>query len=397
MIRPRFFNLLVFILLFWIGSHFGHWNWSQFFLVFLGLMPLFSYLFACLERRTLSFHAAGLERYIERGEMARWTFQLKRKRGIQPLFMQAVFNSPEAPGDVRTEEFQLLGAKIFQMTLELPGRHIGEIQPRNFSLYITDPLGFFRLPVRHIQVEDFPLVAVLPLSLLSVREKDKSDQTIEESEHISDKSESEIDEIDRMRPMQPGDPMRSIHWKLSARMQSWMVRQYEKADEQQITFLIAPPSIDDIKRPDAEALLYRRDALLDRVSAAAQSFLTQDYSLRLKLRQPWIDINLYTHLNEYASLRIRLSHLPYQMDCGLYEQLTDEILLGENRFYCIFSDTLDTAIAERLLLLAASAQAVMLSLLEPREGLPQAWREEIRRLSLYGVKVYLHRMGRREG
>lgn len=389
MIRPRFYFWLTFVFLLWLGTHLGDWNWANLLLIFLLLLPLFSLLSAFLLRQRIRLEAGGQMNYIERGRVARWIYSLKTPRSMGAFVLLTQFR--EKNGESESSEMVLRGGEQFDMAIEMIGRHTGMLRPADMQLRILDSFAFFSLKIGDLDEQSFPQIAVLPRSLTDVSEKDESRRVLDSADQISRKSETQTDEIDRMRQMQPGDRIRSIHWKLSARMQQWMVRQYEKADEAQIHYLMHLPSADGSNDEINEQALYIRDAVLDRVSATAQNFLNNRYTICLQTRMPWLEKLEIKNMDEYSLLRIRLAELPYRRETSFEEQLFEESEQDGKRFYCLFSYELSQTICDEILLLALRAQGVMIQLVSPSRRVPPEWRGLIELLAHHGIKVYLSR------
>lgn len=396
MIRPRFYFWLLFLFGVWVGTHFGHWPWVNLLLFFLLLLPLFSLLSALISKRRIKLQLIGEEPYIERGQYARWYFRLNIRHQLRTLFLHGQFFDSMSKNNGSSEEFRIRPGEQFQLVIEMAGRHCGKVRPHHFQLRMLDPLGFFSLKLGKITEDQFADIAVMPLSLMTIREQNDTRSPIEAGEHASKKSDTDLDEIDRMRPMQAGDRMRSIHWKLSARMQTWMVRQYEKADEAQLCFLVNLPHVEHPEDPEEEPLLTLRDRVLDQVSASCQSLLNDGYKILLKTRMPWPVVTTADSMSEYDMLRIQLAGLPFEQTVSIEEQLFEEEMLPGSRFYCIVSADLNENLATELLILASRAQGILLQLVSPSEQIPAQWQEQIKRLSQLNIKVQLIRLsGRR--
>ena len=95
------------------------------------------------------------------------------------------------------------------------------------------------------------------------------------------KSENQPEEISGsdVRTYQTGDPLHTIHWKLSARQGEWMVRLPEKMEKRQVTILLraamAPEDSQDIE------FLRKRDFFLEFIVSAAWHFGEQGVPVRL--------------------------------------------------------------------------------------------------------------------
>lgn len=390
MIRPRFFAYLLFLLIVWLASHFGTWVWVRLLLIFLLLLPLFSLFTLLLKRPFIRFRSDSGETMVERGSQAVWHFRIEDKLPFDLLYIEALSQVHRNLPVEHLAPFPLHGREELHLSIDMPALHCGPLRPLSFAMRIEDRFGFFRLPLRRITAEAFAPVLVLPRSLITIIDKEESDTQLEAGERMSHKSEHELDEIDRIRKMVAGDRFRSIHWKLSARMRTWMVRQFEKADENQVDIRLDFPPL-DLSSPQSEEVLALRDVVLDQVSEAMHALLNQRFSVALKVDTPWPRVIEASLLSEYNVLRIELAQLPCQGGRPLVEQLSDELTQAGSHFYLLFTSDLSAELCAQVLLLAQKAQGIMLRLTSPKNRVPAAWKERMERLTAAGVRVHLGR------
>lgn len=391
--RPRFFYWLLFACISWLISHFGTWIWLNFLVLFFFFLPLFSFFSLFIHRRRIRCQLEAGNSYVERGEVATWFFSLHSNYFFSKTTLYGSYRESSESIIEQLAPFTIAANEEIRLALQLEAKHTGPLRPYLFELRILDPLGFFSFKLIHFETEKFAPVYVLPRSLISILDKEESRAYMEGGESISKKSEHNLDEIDLVRKMQTGDHRRNIHWKISSRMQSWMVKQYEKADENELSFLFNLPNI-DFEQPNSERDLILRDLLLDNVSEAAQSFLNQDFIIKVQIRRPWPDTVIAKDLEEYEFLRMSLASLEYKQIIPFSRQLMEESLESASRFYCVFSHELTPEIVTELLILAAYAQGILLRLISPTSNPPREWRQSIERLSAAGIRVSLNRQFR---
>lgn len=114
-----------------------------------------------------------------------------------------------------------------------------------------DLLKIFRLPIWGKRWRTEELITILPEHYavpveIEVREKNGEyfGQSLQSNGRYSEEREAF-----QIREYRMGDPMRDIHWKLSAKENTWMVREYEPLLEDSVTFLI---DLSDLDIPQAE-------------------------------------------------------------------------------------------------------------------------------------------------
>lgn len=389
-IRPRFFYYLLFCLSAWFLGHFGNWAWSNTLFIFLLLLPLASFLAALWHRSRITLDLLRAAEQIERGEAASWQVRMHSRSSWQKHYLQGIYRDQASSVPEYLRPFPLNPREDLDLVIEINAEHTGPLKPFAFALSILDPCGFFALSLVSFKSADFPEVLVLPRSLISILDKDESKAYLESGEAISKKSDFDLDEIELVRPLREGDRMRDIHWKVSARMQEWMVRQYEKADENELYFLFQLPHL-EADQDAPEEVLNLRDLVLDQVSEAAQSFLSQDFNLILRYRRPWADEDKADSLDQYDSLRLSLASLAFSQPVTLAQQITEEAAVPGARFYCIFCYELSQELTTALLVLSAQAQGILLRLIYPGSTPPKEWKPWIEDLAAAGIKVTLSR------
>lgn len=364
MIRARLLLWLMVLLLIWLALHLGQWPFASYLLLFLLLLPPFAGISGFLSKKRLHSQIQSSQPAIERHQMAQWTVRIENRSRLTPVHLRLRYAlGPEA--DRYESQVQLQPRELQEVLIEMEGEHCGILQPQGLDMHLHDAFGFFRFKLSLPTSERFSEVAVMPLQLISSEDKEAPEGLLEAGEKVSQKSETLIDEIDRIRGMQPGDRMRDIHWKLSARMQSWMVRQYEKADEAQLTVLMDLP---DPLRAKGAALRERRwqvrDLILDQACAQARGLLNKGCRIDLISRMPRrVSLEART-LEDLDLLRQQMARIPAAVNLAFSVQIRDEALRPGKRFYLIFLYQLDAATTAELRVLAESANGIFVELMD---------------------------------
>ena len=201
---------------------------------------------------------------VRRGEDVLLTFRV-RHRGYLPIAPVLLEISAGSGEPVR--EICLRDRPGRLQTLSLPFRaaHVGRFSPGVRAWQVEDLLGFFRIR-RDVDPSRFDLLVLpktFPTEPLTLSPGDPgSDIMARATEDLSAPSD--------IRAYQAGDPMKKIHWKLSARKRELVVRKFDEPILREVLILMdcsRPPSRG---QPGAEAEL--RDALLE---TAASVFAAQ--------------------------------------------------------------------------------------------------------------------------
>lgn len=103
---------------------------------------------------------------------------------------------------------------------------------------VYDPIRLFsrKVPVRddNVFVNVLPTIKELPLKV----DRRTRQYMPDSDEYATDRKGDDISEIYALREYRPGDSMKSIHWKLSARTDHWMVKEFSFPQGVQILLLL---------------------------------------------------------------------------------------------------------------------------------------------------------------
>lgn len=150
--------------------------------------------------------------------------------------------------------------------------HVGRYEAHVSRLVLSDSAGLFRFRVRLRNT--FPSLLILP------RETALDMPAVPGKRRIGGPADPEHDEPDRLREFLPGDGLRRVHWKLSARRGELVVRTPERKRDADLIVALAA---DDVS-PDAF------DALSEACFAFLASAATKGGRLRLLLPSSALDL-----------------------------------------------------------------------------------------------------------
>ena len=161
-----------------------------------------------------------------------------------------------------------------RLKLDFHAAHVGVTSPGLQKLVISDLLGMFTVEKRP-DVQGGELI-VLPLpfdvgALTYAAGDSGSESMARASEDITSPAD--------VRTYQPGDAMKKIHWKLSARRQELMVRRYEAPVMPDALVLLdcsSPP-----RTVSDHAQLDLRDALLETAASVMQQNIQTEHPAKL--------------------------------------------------------------------------------------------------------------------
>lgn len=190
----------------------------------------------------------------------------------------------------------------FDIPLELPYR--GEFTVGMTELWVCDCFGL--LPIR-FDLRKLPYYRMLPVTVLPALTRlpaahpEVADAISFARGGVSDEGDS----FAMVRTYRPGDKLRSIHWKLSARRQEMLVRRYDIPEER--TCLIVP-DVRPLHTASQEAALRYADAVVSCTLALADQALLAGHPVRIADGRGEIVIH---STRQFEEMRTALAHLRF--------------------------------------------------------------------------------------
>lgn len=244
--------------------------------VMLMLLVLTSGLGVWYAARTLEITSSMSGRVVQRGEDVQLTVTVQH-RGIIPIapMLLELYATPDTPETaVRLKDAP---GRTQRLTLPFHGTHVGVSSPGVKSCTMEDLFGFFSLTKTPGTAQSELLVLPMPFSVepLAFAPGDSGLETMARAtEDVTSPSD--------IRGYLPGDALKKIHWKLSARKNELVVRRFEEPvlpDALVLMDCSQPPSWG---HPEAEADV--RDALLETAASVMDSQMNSDHAVRLPLQ-----------------------------------------------------------------------------------------------------------------
>lgn len=243
--------------------------------VLIVLLVAFSFLGVWQAARTLEVHSDLSGRSVQRGESVMLTVTVKH-RGIIPIapMLLELYATPDTPETA----VQLKDApgRTQKLTLPFHAAHVGVSSPGVKSCTVEDLFGLFAITKQPKAAQSELLVLPLPFQVeqLTFAPGDSGLETMARAtEDVTNPSD--------IRAYMPGDALKKIHWKLSARKRELVVRRFEEPvlpDALVLMDCSPPPSWG---HPEAEADV--RDSLLETAASVMNSQMATDHAVRLPL------------------------------------------------------------------------------------------------------------------
>ena len=230
-----------------------------------------------LAERSISVGHRLSQTRVNRGDRVSMEVAVNHK-GFLPiapvkLNMRQTSNTPS--GSIRLS--QLTGRKQ-RVSADFNAAHVGAMMPGVDSFEVSDVFGFFQKVHKPDNVGQELLVLpvtfeVEPLTFAA------GDMGVETMKRAMEDPSSPAD----FRAYQQGDPLKRIHWKMSARKREIIVRQFEEPALPDALVLMdsSPPfvseGIDPARAP------YLQDALLETAASVVNCQIRQDNPVRMPL------------------------------------------------------------------------------------------------------------------
>ena len=190
-------------------------------------------------------------------------------------------------GDLRETHEIALQKGQGTLEIQLPARHIGEMQAGAAQIEYTDILGLFRMRIR--KADALQTLLVLPRSFdvepLRFRQGDEGRPT-------PNRAVEDLSSPEDTRAYRAGDPLKRVHWKLTARKRELVVRKFETP---------APPDtlilLDCSVPPLADAALSPED-LRDTLCETALSVAEMQSRGETPVRAPLYGTQMFEYLSD---------------------------------------------------------------------------------------------------
>lgn len=221
--------------------------------LFVLFLPIICLLYLLLEVLTIKLYLNTSHTETEKNTPVDFSLALSNESPIPFPFVEAVITVPTDDA-VRCEsqrtKLSLIPFGSYVIDKKLAFAYRGSYEIGVSDIYCYD---FFRMFRYRANANLFRELFVLPRRL-TLAQQSAGEQMQEETETTVRQSGQDNTEMSDIRDYQPGDSLRSIHWKLSSKTQDVKVRQYARNAEQQ-TFIF----VDTARRFDTTDKRYLPD------------------------------------------------------------------------------------------------------------------------------------------
>ncbi len=243
--------------------------------ILLALLALTAWLSVWQAARTLLIDCELESQAIPRGTDAELVVVVEHQ-GVLPIapVTLRLRSTPDAPiAEVRLKD---MPGKQQRLRLPFHAAHVGVCLPGVESVTVADLFGLYsvtRMP-EHVQHPLVVLPTLFPTEALAFAPGDSGLETVA-------RATEDVTSPADVRAYQPGDSMKKIHWKLSARKQELLVRRFEEPELPDALVLLDCSRPPTWGHPEAEADV--KDALLETAASVVSEQMTGDHAVRMPL------------------------------------------------------------------------------------------------------------------
>lgn len=229
--------------------------------------------------RRLSYSQELEQETITRGQKAFLVVNLHQKGLLASGMFDLTIRRPavDKGKSFRSQKIVVLRKETRRMRLPLPAPHRGIYSVGITRFWVRDIFGLFWLPLRSrkkLQRELLTLT-VMPREIeLQQQERLASmldNLQLQKSRRVGE----DLDDIANLRGQIPGDSLKRVHWKLTARLNETMIKEYERPQQQEILVLW---NLEKIPLPETSEVDFL-DRFTDIAASAVRDILTAGSSV----------------------------------------------------------------------------------------------------------------------
>lgn len=246
---------------------------SFFTLVFILLLPILSWMFMLLAVRRTTAELRMKNAPAGKDEEFSLYVTLKNASFLPLTRAQLRFSCENSLSGEKEEQILFVPVNSHsEQTAEyrLRSCYCGRVTARLTQLCYYDPLGIFTVrqkPDFHTETFVIPRVHLIDAAVDTT-----AAAATESSSYSEEKPGDDPSEIFDVRAFRSGDRLRSIHWKLSSKLDELMVKEFSLPTDSEVLLLI------ELLAPDMEVL----DALLETAASVSHFFTDNQISHRIE-------------------------------------------------------------------------------------------------------------------
>lgn len=239
---------------------------SVFFWFMIIAAPL-SFAVMMLGRATIQVYVMTDKNQTEKLSPVEYEIRVINTTPIPFPFVEAIMSKPREDG-VRCLHERLVLSLIpfggYSVKNTVVFRYRGLYEIGVHELYICDPLRLFKL---RVDVNNFSNVTVYPRKLSFERENESAVSDVP-SPFVQINDSRDKSEVSNIREYRMGDPLKSVHWKLSSKAEELQVKDYNTNNDRHTYIFVdlaAPTPAPEVRREEARRTLKK----LEKTAASA--------------------------------------------------------------------------------------------------------------------------------
>nr|WP_072514276.1 DUF58 domain-containing protein [Ndongobacter massiliensis] len=322
-VRPRFFLWVIGLILLYFLANLQLRAFPHILLVFWLLMPILSVVCSLISAGRLTLAVRTEPDHLTREEKGLWRCVLQNRSRWLAFFLRFPELKRKKGHRSHPLELMLRPGETRQVVLPYVAPHAGRYSLQAKEPIFEDLLGFFWLSFSHRFADirtsccSLPKMesVVFPAGFLRTFDRFQTPKQRKSFQSLSD-------EVFSIEPWSHGQSLAHTHWKLSARMQQWMIRHYTDSTREPLRFqyVLQSPSrepsiflsgITSDADPADEALLSRRDTLLEASLAFLQFSLSMGSAV--EVQQSDGSLILFQDSKELTAARDRMGSFPFRV------------------------------------------------------------------------------------
>lgn len=314
MITFRFLIWLLMLVLSIVANHFKRRIFPHILIIFLLMIPIMSLIFLIFLKRNIKTELKSKNEIISKGDIGEWSlniFNTDKFQSAVVLFKQL---------SLRTITIFLNPKEMFNQELTRPSTHIGLLNPPEYEAKLLDGFRLFKTSLQPTKQDPVLVIPRINQESIQLNSADRLTSSIQ-SALIASRVKTE--DLELLRPLEPGDSMKKIHWKLSARLGEWFVRTDKSGPVPIVEFIVYPK-----KEPTN---LERRDDFLE----TSLGYMTYLLNKNIPFKFQSLHFSNYEQIysSQIALAKIELNHTlslspseTLSIPVFFIEELTEEII-----------------------------------------------------------------------
>ena len=321
-IRPRFIFWALGWLVLFVLANLQLRPFPHIFIIFWTLLPILSIIFSKLSDRKLKAKLTIRPQVLQRGQEGHWICRLTNESPFMAFFLlfpdlKIVQGKKEKPMEVMLQPKETRTVDLAFM-LPFTGTYTLETKEPIYE----DFLGFIRMSFSQDRLSHMVHCYALPSLSRGEAGSGLTSLADDLGDPIQKKNLTTVtDDLFSIEPLTQGESMAHVHWKLTARLQEFMVKRYSDTDQEPLRIIVHTADVEGpsphfmtAKKTDLHGdrlrLLMDRNFFLDQIYTFSKAMLDRRQVVRISDVQG--QYKTFPSIAEEGKLRLWLARLPFR-------------------------------------------------------------------------------------